>query len=290
MSDSDEEVKAGDAVTDLSNSDVVTKYKSAAQIANLTLQGVISQCVAGKKVVDVCAFGDAVIVAQCAQSFKSKKIEKGIAFPTCVSVNQTVCHYSPLATESIELADGDVVKIDLGCHIDGYIAVVAHTIVVGAPIADAAPEPITGPMADVFVAAYTAAEAAVRLLRPGNKNTQVTEAIKSVADSFGVRTVQGTLSHQMKQFVIDGNKTIVQREEADKKVDEVTFEPNEVYAIDICFSTGDGKPRETEQRTTVFRRAVEKTYNLKVKASRSLITEVNRSFPTLPFCLRACSD
>jgi hypothetical protein len=43
------------------------------------------------------------------------------------------------------------------------------------------------------------------------------------------------------RFVIDGNKTIIQREEPDKKFEEVEFEPNEVYAVDICFSTGEGK-------------------------------------------------
>ena len=45
------------------------------------------------------------------------------------------------------------------------------------------------------------------------------------------------------RFVIDGNKVIVQREEPDKRIDECTFEVNEVYAVDICFSTGDGKVR-----------------------------------------------
>lgn len=270
----------------------MTKYKAAAQIANQTLQGVIAQCVAGKKVVDICEFGDTVIVAQCAASFKSKKVEKGVAFPTCLSVNEVVCHYSPLAAESTTLAEGDIVKIDLGCHVDGYIAVVAHTLVV--PKAEAAPtdapEPLPSKANDVIVAAYTAAEAALRLLRPGNKNTEVTAMIKSIADTFGVTAVHGTMSHQMKQFVIDGNKTILQREEPDQKVEEVTFEANEVYAIDICFSSGEGKPRDTDFRTTVFRRAVEKTYSLKVKASRHLLNEVGRRFPTLPFTIRSLAD
>ena len=65
------------------------------------------------------------------------------------------------------LAAGDVVKIDLGCHVDGYIAVAAHTLIV-------APESvISGPLADVINAAYTAAEVAARLIRVGNTNKQV---------------------------------------------------------------------------------------------------------------------
>lgn len=56
-------------------------------------------------------FGDALIEGQCAKSFKSKKIEKGIAFPTSLSVNECVCHFSPLPDEDQELKDGDVVKM-----------------------------------------------------------------------------------------------------------------------------------------------------------------------------------
>ena len=40
----------------------------------------------------------------------------------------------------------------------------------------------------------------------------------------------------------------------------------------------------------MFRRAVENQYSLKVKASRALISEVNKKFPTLPFTLRALED
>lgn len=40
-----------------------------------------------------------------------KKIEKGIAFPTSVSVNNAVCHFSPLASDETLLEDGDIVKM-----------------------------------------------------------------------------------------------------------------------------------------------------------------------------------
>lgn len=51
---------------------------------------------------------------------------------------------------------------DLGCHIDGFIAVVAHTHVLQEG-------PVTGRAADVIAAANTAAEVALRLVRPGKK-------------------------------------------------------------------------------------------------------------------------
>ena len=52
----------------------------------------------------------------------------GIAFPCCISVNNCICHYSPLTHDAdTVLKEGDLAKIDLGAHIDGFIAVVAHT-------------------------------------------------------------------------------------------------------------------------------------------------------------------
>merc|ERR1712038_407762 len=59
---------------------------------------------------------------------------------------------------------------------------------------------------------------------------------------------------------------------------------------DVVMSTGEGKGKETELRNTVYKRAVEKSYNLKTQKARQFISEVNRRFPALPFTLRAIED
>merc|ERR1711948_97592 len=110
------------------------------------------------------------------------------------------------------------------------------------------------------------------------------------AEEFKCKPVQGVLSHQLKKHVIDGNKCIISVETADEKVDEFEFEMNEVYCIDIVMSTGEGKGRATELRSTVYKRAVENNYLLKTQKARQFISEVNRRFPALPFTLRAIED
>ena len=64
------------------------------------------------------------------QIHNKKKTEKGIAFPTCISVNEVCGHFSPLEGEHL-IKEGDLVKIDLGVHIDGYVGLAAHSIIVG---------------------------------------------------------------------------------------------------------------------------------------------------------------
>lgn len=85
------------------------------------------------------------------------------------------------------LAKDDVVKLHIGAHIDGFAAVSAETIVVGAS-ADA---PVTGRRADVIQAAWHAAEAAMRIVKVGNKNWAVTEAVAKVAKAWGCKPVEG---------------------------------------------------------------------------------------------------
>ncbi len=76
------------------------------------MKGVIEFLAPGKLIADVCEFGDHLIEQLVGNVYKTKKtMEKGIAFPTCVSVNECVGHYSPLKSESKSLADGDSVKM-----------------------------------------------------------------------------------------------------------------------------------------------------------------------------------
>lgn len=95
------------------------------------------------------------------------------------------------------------------------------------------------------------------------------------------------LSHQTKRFVVDGNNVVINKETIDQKVEDVTFEDWDAYTFDIVMSTGEGKARETEARTTIFKRAVDQRYTLKLKASRAVFTEINTRFPTMPFTLRS---
>lgn len=285
MSDNESETEE---VTDLSNPDVTTKYRAAGDIVNKALQKVLEGCVDDADIATLCELGDKILEEETGKLYNKKdkeghKIEKGIAFPTCISVNEIVGHFSPLKGESRQLKAGDVAKIDLACHIDGYIAAAAHTVIVGK-------DEVKDKRADAILAAWNAAEAALRLVQVGNTNTAVTEAFGKVAAEFGCKPMQGVLSHQLKKYVIDGNRVIIGTETQDEKVDEFEFELNEVYCIDVVISTGEGKGKETELRNTVYKRAVDRSYSLKTQKARQFISEVNKRFPALPFSLRAIED
>lgn len=272
---------------DCSRPEVTTKYSTAAGIANEVLQKVIDACTPDADIAEICKLGDNLIDERCQKVYTKKEkgetVRRGIAFPTCLSVNEICGNFSPLMSESQKLAEGDLVKIDLGVHIDGFIATAGHTIVL-------CTSDVTGRKADVVRAAWAAMEAALRTVVVGGNNEEVTKVMNKCVAEFQCNMVQGVLSHQLKQHVIDGVKCIISKENIEEKVDHIEFQSNETYCINVLVSTGEGKPKESAFRTTVFKRDVEQNYSLKTAMARQFLRECTSRFPSLPFSARAIED
>ena len=147
---------------DASFPEALEKYKTAGIIANTALHTVLCACRPGRKIVELCQMGDSKIMEDVAKVYPELKVkgQKGISFPTCVSLNAIAGHHSPFTDDKRTLHIGDMVKVDLGVHVDGFCAVVAHTIVMG---------PCQGKKADAIAAAWSAAQSALRLCKVGNK-------------------------------------------------------------------------------------------------------------------------
>ena len=245
-------------VFDPSNPVVLEKYKRAATIAHSALAHLLSLIHTPQQppptIVALCSAGDSHISTEASKVYaKEKKMEKGVSFPTCVSINHIVGHVSPLSGADNgggSIQPGDVVKLDIGVHIDGYAATLAHTTI--APnhsSAASTPAPkVTGKPADVLSALSVCYDAVMRCIRPGAKSGQVSSVIAKVCTDFGVNAVQGVLSHSLERNKLDGPRVIVNRAEDDVKVDEFTFAVNELYAIDVVLSSSEVRTRHTHTR------------------------------------------
>lgn len=171
---------------------VVTKYQAAADIVNKTLDLLLKNSLHGKTILELATLGDETITKLADSLYNKQKTKKGIAFPTCVSPYPYVCHLAPLQSDEISkttIKQGDILAIELGAHVDGYIAQVAHTIVVGASQA----QKITGKTAKLFKASALCIETALRLIKPGNNTDQVSKAINTITDEFDCKPSEGTL-------------------------------------------------------------------------------------------------
>jgi curved DNA binding protein len=247
---------------------------------------VATLCVPDADIADICDKGDKFIEEEIKKVYnnkKAKKLERGVAYPTCINVNSITLNYSPLKDESTVLKEGDIAKLDLGCHLDGYFTHVGTTVIVSADPT----KKYEGPIANLLVAGNTALQAAIRSTIAGNTNEDVTNVIEKVSKEFNLTPIDGTYSHKHKKHMMEEKAIIMNRRNPEKKQELYTFEKGDVFGLDIYLATGEGKCKLTDLRTTVYKRALENTYILKSDAARKFFSEINSRFPSLPFSLRS---
>lgn len=268
--------------TTINNSDVVMRYKKAAAWCNETLQLLIEATKPGALVYDLCVLGDATIEKKLKTMFKGT--EKSIAFPTSISLNNCVCHNSPSAADENpqKIALGDVVHYDLGIQIDGYCAQVAHTIQV-TESGELGEDEVA---AKVITAAYNIMKTAMRKMRPGSTNYDVTNIIEKAAAHYGVTPAEGVLSHMIKRFIIDSARCIPQKKSADHAVHEYDLNKAQVWCLDVVMSSGKGKLKEKDLRPSIFKMSLDNKYAMKMDSSKELEKEIDEKFSTFPFAIR----
>ncbi|KAH3678989.1 hypothetical protein WICMUC_001303 [Wickerhamomyces mucosus] len=277
----------------INNSDVVEKYKTAGTISQKALAFVKSLIKDGAKVYDLAQQGDEFIEEEVSKIYNSKKNKvesKGIAFPTSLTPNNIADHLSPInADDSANraLKNGDLVKIHLGAQIDGFASNIAETVVVGASES----EPVTGKKADVLTAAFKASEAALRVIKPGNKNYDVTKIVAQVASEYGVVPLEGMLSHNQERNVLTGPKEIIinPNEAQRSQVDSFEFEVGQVFGLDILVSSGEGKVKPADIRTSIYK-LTGNNYQLKLKSSHLVFNEIKRKASHFPFAIKNLDD
>jgi len=262
--------------------------QDAGRIADEVLQNTLSQCKPSANIYNICQASDALIREKLSKIYTKKKFIKGIAFPTCISVNEVCGNYAPTGEESGDehqyntLSEGDVAKVSLGVEINGFAALAGHTIVVSDK-----KEKITGQKADVILAAYKSIQTALRLMTKENTNNKITDTISKICQDYKVNPIEGVLSHRMKRDIIDGLETIINKSTIDQKVDERKFEHGDVFGLAVIVSTGEGKPKETTIKTSIYKRALETTYKLRTDSGRKLLSVVENNFYSFPFSFSA---
>lgn len=248
------------------NPDVKTWYATAGAISTRVLRLVMAELKAGAKTNDVCVLGDKLMAEEL------EKVEgvKGIAFPTCVNPNNVVNHLAPVDAEdeaNVELQVGDVCNVMLGVHVNNFPAVIAETAVVGGGA--------EGRKADVVSAAWACTEAALRTMRVGAKNFDVTNVVDKVAQQFDTAPVQSMLSHNQERGVLYGPKELIINpiKEHKAQMDTCRFEEGDVFGLDILVTTLEtGKVQKSKFKTTLHK-LTGSTGSLRLKVSQAALKE-----------------
>lgn len=271
----------------VSDAEVMTKYKTCGRIVDEVLKVLGDATVAGANTYDLCVLGDKEVKERCGAVYKAgkaKAIRKGLSVPTNISVNSVLCHHCPFdSAEAITLKEGDIVKIHLGCHLDGFATQAARTVVVGNQM-------IPQDVARCIQASVVALNAMIRLLRPGEQNGPVTDVIGMVGQCYGVQPCEGVLSNRTKRWIIDGSDAIIGKrvikEEPLQDVAECTFGPNQVWTLDVAFTTAPTHRLLASDEPTNIVRKNEITDRTRIDAGDYVLKLVQEEFFCFPFTAR----
>lgn len=284
--------------------DVVTKYKAAGHLVDEVLAEVIALCTPGANTHTLCAFGDSQMLTKVKATFaKTKtdagaKIARGISYPCNVSVNNVLCNHSPLnEAEGVVLKAGDVVKVHLGCHIDGYPVSAARTFFVpsavtevGAAAAEAASSPLCTPSAiNAIEATRVGLDSMIHLLRPGVENADVTDYLARVGGHYDVEAVEGVLSTRTKRWIADSMQTIIGRRvtksDPQQDVAPCTVEAFQVWTLDVAYTNAPTyKMQASDDPINIYRKnEFSVGQDLRSAAAAEFLHEVKTSFHCFPF-------
>jgi curved DNA binding protein len=295
-------MKLTDPFVQLEDDRNLNKYTIAGNIACTVLDTLIKEVHANKLVHELCALGDKLIGEELESQCPQIKI-KGVAFPTSVSLNNIVGHFSPNNQDKTVIKGGDLVKIELGVHIDGFPALMAYTVV----CIDQNTQ-INTKIINPLKAVADASRKVLKVMKPGYKNTDIIDILTETAKKYecslplcneDTEVAPGVISYQMSQHVIDGcdddrlyehvHRIIMPQinPDYDYIMMENELEENEVYAIDIVMcSSSDGKIAANLTKSsepTIYKKKIVPvnsfTSTLKLQASKNTYKQFKTHFP-----------
>jgi methionyl aminopeptidase len=118
------------------------------------------------------------------------------AFPCNVDIDHVAAHYTSPVDDKSHVQENSLVKVDIGVHVDGYLADTATTICL---------EP---QLKMLVVAAEAALDAGLRIMRAGTKASEVGSVIERTMKMMGVVPIRNLTGHKMARFIIHAGKAI----------------------------------------------------------------------------------
>jgi len=241
------------------NREALEKYEEAGRIASKVRERMRSVVKEGMRIVKICEEAEEAI----------RRMGGKPAFPCNVSVNEVAAHYtSPLGDERT-IPEGSIVKIDIGVHVDGYIADTAATVCFN-------PE-----YEEMVQTSQIALETAIRTIRPGIFTSELGSKVQRVIESRGFKPISNLTGHQIGRYMIHAGKSL-------PNVSHVSFRrirEGEVYAIEPFVTTLEAEGKVIEgNESHIFRFLKRK--NPKQRESKKLLRFIEKKFRTLPFAKR----
>lgn len=189
------------------------------------------------------------------------------AFPVNLSLNDIAAHYTPLIMDDKTIPDGSILKIDIGVHVDGYIADTAATV------------SFNSVYDGLLEASRKALEKAIEVFKPAVRVNDVGRVIEETISSLGYRVIKNLSGHSIGRYMIHGGLSIPNYNEVFNR----WRVGDGVYAIEPFATNGVGY---VKSGSTVTIYALKTGRARLTTDERKLYDTIWSSRRTLPFCER----
>ena len=230
---------------------------------------------AGKLARDALNYGKALIQKNAPMLDVTNKIEqfvidnKGkLAFPTNLAVNNVGAHWTPSSRSKERFENGNLVKLDVGVHIDGYIGDNALTVEIG-----------TSKHTKMIEASREALNAAIEVAAPGINTGMIGYAVQDVIEGYGYRPIANLTGHGIKRYNLHSGVSIPSVRERGGAV----LKSGDVIAIEPFATDGAGRVGGKRNSNIYHLRQVRK---IRDEKATELMKEIQNRYHGLPFAER----
>ena len=233
------------------------EYLKAGRIAYEVRESLKKEKLLGKKIIDVCNMIEERIRIKGGQP----------AFPCNLCINDIAAHYTPNPKDNTVIKEGDVVKIDFGVQINGFIADTAITF-------------SFNPKYELLLlATEKALMEAIKIVKDQVKIGDIGKVIQSIASMYNYKPISNLTGHSIEQYNIHAGKSIPNIWIPSNQ----TLKKGEVYAIEPFLTDGAGLVKD-EKLGNIY--ALISRRRLKEKELNEFLEFLWERFKTLPFTPR----
>jgi methionyl aminopeptidase len=237
--------------------EVDDKFSEAGAIAAEVMKETLKKVKKGGKLLDLATFAEGLIAEKGAKP----------AFPINISINERAAHYTPDIDESTVFNPDDLVKIDIGVHIDGYIGDIARSKSIG------------GGHKELIKAAEEALENVINALKPGVMTNEIGGIVEDTIKGFEFLPISNLTGHMLTPWNLHGGITVPNV----RTMHGYKFKKGDVFAIEPFSTTGAGRVVD-EPKAMIFRYLSERP--LRMREARTILIFAKENYNTLPFAER----
>lgn len=240
--------------------EIVEKYRKAGRIA------------AGARDYGIGLVKENTLLLDAAEKIEKYILEKGAkpAFPVNIGINEVAAHYTPRHDDRTVFRKGELVKIDVGTHVDGYIGDTAATVEVG-----------TDNYENMIKASKEALSVAVELIKPGADLSVVGNAIEKTIRAYSFVPVSNLTGHSLNQYRLHAGKSVPNvRGNVKEKIVQ-----DDVLAVEPFTTNGIGR---VDGRTPGNIYRLIRCRETKTENGKKFLEHIRENFSVLPFAERWC--